>query len=59
MTAGLEPAAKTDNFWFAGMPNLSIKNLMLLEKDGLTQDKYLQPFGYNLALKTYPLNATS
>ena len=33
----------------------SIHVMSVAEKDGLSQDKYLQPFGYNLALKTYPL----
>jgi phosphate transport system substrate-binding protein len=33
----------------------SVHVMSVAEKDGLPQDKYLQPFGYNLALKTYPL----
>ena len=33
----------------------SVHVMSVAEKDGLAQDKYLQPFGYNLALKTYPL----
>jgi len=33
----------------------SVHVMSVAEKDGLDKSKYLQPFGYNLALKTYPL----
>lgn len=33
----------------------SIYVMSVAEKEGATKEKYLQPFGYNLALKTYPL----
>ena len=33
----------------------SVHVMSVAEKDGLDKSKYIQPFGYNLALKTYPL----
>lgn len=33
----------------------SVHVMSVAEKNGLGKEKYLQPFGYNLALKTYPL----
>jgi phosphate transport system substrate-binding protein len=33
----------------------SVHVMSVAEKDGVDKSKYIQPFGYNLALKTYPL----